>query len=77
MKLLYYPETDSLYIDLKASSSTDSMEIADGVVVDLDADGNIVGMDIDNASKKIDLNTLEASNLPALIDQMGLTIKVA
>ena len=77
MKLLYYPETDSLYIDLNDSTSTDSLEIAEGVVVDLDANGNIVGMDIDNASQKIDLKTLEAVNFPASIDRGGWTIKVA
>ncbi len=77
MKLLYYPETDSLYIDLNSGSSEESLEIADGVVIDFDAEGNIVGIDIDNASKRLDLKTLEAVNFPALIDQMGWTIKVA
>ena len=67
MKLHYYPETDSLYIDLNAKPSEDSQEIADGLVVDFDADGNIVGIDIDNASQKLDLKTLEAVNLPQLI----------
>lgn len=67
MKLYYYPETDSLYIELNAKPSEDSQEIADSLVVDFDADGNIVGIDIDNASQKLDLKTLEAVNLPQLI----------
>ncbi|MFB2982109.1 DUF2283 domain-containing protein [Microseira sp. BLCC-F43] len=77
MKLLYYPETDSLYIDLNSGSSEESLEIADGVVIDFDAEGNIVGIDIDNASTRLDLKTLEAVNFPALLNQMGWTIKVA
>jgi uncharacterized protein YuzE len=77
MKLLYYPETDSLYIDLNSGASEESLEIADGVVIDFDAEGNIVGIDIDNASKRLDLKTLEAVNFPALLNQMGWTIKVA
>ncbi len=77
MKLLYYPETDSLYIDLNSGASEESLEIADGVVIDFDAEGNIVGIDIDNASTRLDLKTLEAVNFPALIDQKGWTIKVA
>ncbi|MFB2922410.1 MULTISPECIES: DUF2283 domain-containing protein [Aerosakkonema] len=67
MKLHYYPETDSLYIELNAKHSEDSQEIADGLVVDFDADGNIVGIDIDNASQKLDLKTLETVNLPRLL----------
>ncbi len=64
MKLHYYPETDSLYIDLNARPSVESREIADGLVVDFDAEGNIVGIDIDHASKKLDLSKLETESLP-------------
>jgi len=64
MKLNYYPETDSLYIDLSEKNSTDSYEVSEGVVVDYDTDGNIVGIDIDNASKKLDLEQLLINKLP-------------
>ncbi len=64
MKLNYYPETDSLYIDLSEKTSADSVEISEGVVVDYDKDGNIVGIDIDNASKKIVLEKLSINKLP-------------
>jgi uncharacterized protein YuzE len=66
MKLHYYPETDSLYIDLNSRPSVDSREIADGLVIDLDSEGNVVGIDIDQASKKLDLKTLEAIALPTV-----------
>ncbi len=36
MKINYYPDTDSLYIDLSSKSSSDSIEISEGVVVDYD-----------------------------------------
>jgi uncharacterized protein YuzE len=64
MKLQYDHETDSLYIDLNARPSVDSREIQDGVVVDVDAAGQIVGIDIQHASKVIDLATLETGSLP-------------
>jgi len=67
MKLHYYPETDSLYIDLSSKPSADSREIADGVVMDLDEQGNIVGIDIQHASERLDLSTLEAEALPAAV----------
>ena len=53
MKLNYYPETDSLYIDLPEKTSIESKEISEGVVLDYDDEGNLVGIDIDNASKKV------------------------
>ncbi|MFH0812182.1 MAG: DUF2283 domain-containing protein [Pseudomonadota bacterium] len=65
MKLNYYPETDSLYIDLSEKTSVESKEISEGVVLDYDAVGNLVGIDIDNASKKVQLKELILSRLPS------------
>jgi uncharacterized protein YuzE len=64
MKLHYDRETDSLYIDLNARPSVDSREIQDGLVIDLDAKGQIVGIDIQHASEIMDLATLETESLP-------------
>jgi len=71
MKLHYYAETDSLYIELNARPSAESREIADGLVVDFDAQGNVVGIDVDRASKKLDLASLEAESLPATRVRIG------
>ncbi len=59
MKLHYYPETDSLYIELKPEPGAETREVADGLNVDLDAKGEVVGFDIDQASQRLDLSTLE------------------
>jgi uncharacterized protein YuzE len=67
MKLNYYPETDSLYIDFSEKTSVESKEISEGVMLDYDAEGNLVGIDIDNASKKIQLKELILSRLPAAV----------
>lgn len=67
MKLHYDQETDSLYIDLNSRPSADSREIQDGVVIDLDAKGKIVGIDIQHASELMDLATLETDSLPAAV----------
>lgn len=64
MKFHYYSDTDSLYIDLSQKSSTESLEVAEGVVLDFDENGKLVGIDIDNASKIVDLTRLEAEALP-------------
>ncbi len=64
MKLHYYPETDSLYIEFKPGSGAETREVSDGLNVDLDAEGGVLGFDIDNASRRLDLSTLETEALP-------------
>ena len=71
MKLNYHPDTDSLYIDLSERPSVDSREISEGVVLDYDAEGNLVGIDIDNASRKIDLKHLTLSKLPSKVQNIS------
>jgi uncharacterized protein YuzE len=68
MKLSYHPETDSLYIDLSDRPSVESREVSDGVVLDYDADGQLVGIDIDNASAKVELGKLVLSRLPGKVE---------
>jgi len=70
MKLNYHPETDSLYIDLSELPSTDSREISEGVVLDYDRDGHLVGIDIDNASRKVQLERLVLRQLPIDIERI-------
>ncbi|MBW1999218.1 MAG: DUF2283 domain-containing protein [Deltaproteobacteria bacterium] len=64
MKISYYPETDSMYIDLSAKKSSKSMEVSPGIVLDYDEEDNLVGIDIDNASRKLDLRELILSKIP-------------
>jgi uncharacterized protein YuzE len=65
MKMRYYKDTDSLYIDLSEKSSAESLEIAPGIVVDFDENNNIVGIDIDRASQILNLSELEISSIPS------------
>lgn len=64
MKLHYYPETDSLYIELKPEPGVETRPVAEGLNVDLDGQGGVVGFDIDHASRHLDLTTLETVSLP-------------
>ena len=64
MKFDYFPETDSLYIDLSERPSVESEEVAPGVVLDFDDEGKVVGIDIEDASKIVDLSRLETTALP-------------
>lgn len=65
MKLNYYPETDSLYIDLSSKPGSETREISPGVNLDYSEEGQLVGIDIDNASKKLDLGDLFINHVPS------------
>lgn len=64
MKLEYYSDTDTLYIEFQKTASVDSQEIHKGVVADYDENGNLTGIEIDNAKNIIDINNFNLSNLP-------------
>ena len=68
MTLNYYPDTHSLYIDLSERASVESLEISEGVVLDYDDAGNLAGIDIDNASTKVELKKLILSRLPGELE---------
>ena len=71
MKLNYHSDTDSLYIDLSERTSVESREVSDGVVLDYDDAGNLVGIDIDNASHKVALQRLVVSRLPGELERIA------
>ena len=71
MKLHYYPETDSLYVELKAGLGAETREVSDGLNVDLDVNGSVLGFDIDHASRRFDLSTLETKPPPVCPTKVG------
>lgn len=64
MKFEYHRDSDMLYIRLQARTSSESEEVAPGVVLDYDKQNQVVGIEIEDASKKIDLTRLEVTALP-------------
>lgn len=64
MRIDYYAETDSLYIDLADKVGSDSREVAPGVALDFDESGRLVGIDIDHASEVVDLSRLDVESVP-------------
>ncbi len=71
MRIEYFPQTDSLYIDLAERAGVDTMEIGDGIVIDVDADGHPVGIDIDQASQHLDLRALDLRRIPFGAEQVA------
>ena len=64
MKLHYYPENDSLYMDLAERPGAAAIEAAPGVVLDFDEERHLVGIDIEHASQVADLSQLLFIGLP-------------
>ena len=60
----YHPDTDMLYIQLASGVSTESEEVAPGIVLDFDERNRVIGIEIEDASTFIDLSRLEVSALP-------------
>jgi len=69
MKLEYFADTDSLSITFRDQPSVDSKELSAGVVIDYDAAGRVVGIDIDNASHKGDLTRVVLNRLPGTVEE--------
>ena len=64
MVFQYYSDTDMLYIKLSEGVSTESEEVASGIVLDFDEHNRVVGIEIEDASNFIDLSRLEVLSLP-------------
>ncbi|MBF0344522.1 MAG: DUF2283 domain-containing protein [Nitrospirae bacterium] len=64
VRMKYYNDTDSLYIDLSEKTSVSSFEILPGIVIDFDESDNIAGIDIDKASTIVKLDTMDVVNIP-------------
>lgn len=64
MKLSYGSTTDSLYVLFIDRPGADVVEVAPGVVADVDAAGEIVGLDIDHASRFVDPEMLQRRTIP-------------
>jgi uncharacterized protein YuzE len=67
MKIEYSKNIDALYIRLREAEIGDSIDIEEGVTVDLDEKGHIVGIEILDASEKMDMADLvniSIENLP-------------
>ena len=60
MKVQYFPDTDTLYLTLQNKPSIESEEVFPEILIDFDAEGNVIGITIDHASQKLDSLNVEA-----------------
>ncbi|MGE0083552.1 MAG: DUF2283 domain-containing protein [Desulfococcaceae bacterium] len=60
----YFSDADMLYLKLSEKISTESAEVAPGVVLDFDEHNQMVGIEIEDASRLVDITRLELKSLP-------------
>jgi uncharacterized protein YuzE len=72
----YYPDTDMLYIKLATGVSTESEEVAPGIVLDFDEHNRVIGIEIEEASTFTDLSRLDLSALPVANLTLSKTVPV-
>lgn len=75
MRVYYDKEVDALYIKLGSKSPDGVIEISEGVNLDTTSEGKLVGIEILNASKKMDIKTILSYELE--LDKKILTQKIA
>ncbi|TCS73816.1 uncharacterized protein YuzE [Sulfuritortus calidifontis] len=64
MNIAYFKDTDSLYIELSPEDPAHAWEAHEGVVLNMSADNRVVGIEIEQASLKANLNMLRIGNFP-------------
>jgi uncharacterized protein YuzE len=64
MRLEYFPDTDTLYIQLRDVPGADAREVSDDIVLDFDEAGEVVGIEIEHASQRMDLSDFHLSSIP-------------
>jgi len=65
LKLSYFADTDTLYIELNSAGITDSVDMGKNAIIDLDAEGNVVAITVEHASTRADMQTLTLSGIAA------------
>jgi uncharacterized protein YuzE len=65
MKLQYFEDTDTLYVEFRAGAVAESRDLDENTVLDVDAAGNVCALTLEHASERADLNRLIVEGLAA------------
>ncbi len=73
MKVHYHKETDSLYVELRSQPALDSREVADGVVCDFGKEQQLVGIDVQEASERCDVEHRSVVGLQSVVEEVAIS----
>jgi len=65
MKMSYFDDTDTLYIEFKSTDIVETKDLDENTLLDLDANGDIVAITVEHASSRTDINQLTLSGIAA------------
>ena len=65
MKMSYFDDTDTLYIEFKGDTVAETKDLDENTILDLDADGNIIAITVEHASKRTDVHQITLSGIAA------------
>ena len=71
MKIEYFQESDMLYIELSDKKSAHQKEMMIDFVIDTDELGNVVGIEIEHASKHVDINQIVTKNIKEVLSVLS------
>jgi uncharacterized protein YuzE len=55
MKIQYFQDSDTLYIELRAADVAETKDLDEDTILDIDQHGNICGITIEHASQRVDV----------------------
>jgi uncharacterized protein YuzE len=65
MKLQYFEDTDTLYIEFRSGDMAESRDLDENTVLDLDAQGNVCAITFEHASQRTDVRQLTVEGIAA------------
>jgi uncharacterized protein YuzE len=65
MKVKYFEDTDTLYIEFRDREIAESRELDENTILDLDARGNVCGITFEHASQRTDVHHLTVEGIAA------------
>ena len=74
MRLKYFPDTDTAYLELTNNEVVETRDINEDILIDIDIEGNLVGMTIEHAQIKANLSEFSYQQV---IDKNNLTNKLS
>lgn len=65
MKVKYFDDTDTLYIEFRSSAIAESRDLDENIVLDIDGQGNVCAITFEHASQRTDVRRLTVEGIAA------------
>jgi len=65
MKVQYFEDTDTLYIEFQGREISETRDLDENTILDLDSEGNVCAITFEHASKRTDVNHLQVEGIAA------------